>query len=78
VRNVHHQAPCSLPCVTSFIYAPGSLSGASMKEGFGEEERPLVDVDDALSIGQRARRTRCRRGLSLKVAGVRMNGCRPR
>lgn len=49
-----------------------------MKEGFGEEERPLVDVDDALSIGQRARRTRCRRGLSLKVAGVRMNGCRPR
>jgi transcriptional regulator with XRE-family HTH domain len=28
-----------------------------------------VDVDDALSIGQRARRIRCRRGLSLEVAG---------
>jgi transcriptional regulator with XRE-family HTH domain len=28
-----------------------------------------VDVNDALSIGQRARRIRCRRGLSLEVAG---------
>jgi hypothetical protein len=37
VRSVHHQAPRSLPYVTSFIDAPGSLPGASMKEGFGEE-----------------------------------------
>ena len=28
-----------------------------------------MDVNDALSIGQRARRIRCRRGLSLEVAG---------
>jgi transcriptional regulator with XRE-family HTH domain len=28
-----------------------------------------VDVDDALSIGQRARQIRCRRDLSLEVAG---------
>ena len=39
-----------------------------MREGFGEK-KAFVDVDDARSIGTRARMIRHRRGLSLDVVG---------
>jgi hypothetical protein len=62
------QPPRSLVATSSPRFRPG-VAPRGIGEGVPVRERALVDVEDALSIGERARQIRCRRGLRLEVAG---------